>query len=310
MAVGSTIYFNDLSTLRDTMNNILNLNTVHNETTSAGGYNQGQAISANPSSGSLIDDAYQDTLFAAAAKLANYYNITNPFTAVNKGNTVQWSDYGQYAATFTTDISQRHNAPWNYSSGWDTTLSNVLSSTMVDWNGLHTFDFNVNFGSAAVMNAWFSAGGEIRISGYHSTASSDLQAQSWVQLMSELGTYRISARPTDTTSVELSTRKKYSDLSTVGYTTIKQEFADHSYYTANYVEVQAYKTATTIYVRVILNDAHVADSGSWGNDGGGSWVGSDVVTGTTGVTATGLQLSNTAGSVNITNPTWTATSNL
>lgn len=310
MAIGSTIYFNDLSTLRDTMNNILNLSTVHNGTTSAGGYNQSHAVAANPSTNTLIDDAYQDSLFSAAAKLSNFYNIANPFTAVNAGNTIQWSDYGQYAATFATDISTRHNAPWNYSSGWDTSLSTVITQSVSSWNGIRTFDFNVPFSSAAHMNAWFSAGGEIRIEGNHSTTSSDLQAQSWVQLMSELGTYRISARPTDTTNVDLSIRKKYSEISTSGYTTIKKEFADHSYYTANYVEIQAYKTDIAIYVRVILNDAHVADTGSWGNDGGGTWVGSDVVTGTTYVNVLGLQMANSQGSVNITNPTWTVTSTL
>ena len=310
MAIGSTIYFNDLSTLRDTMNNILNLNTVHNGTTSAGGYNQSHAVAANPSTNTLIDDAYQDSLFSASAKLSNFYNITNPFTAVNAGNTVQWSNYGQYAATFTTDISARHNAPWDYSSGWDTSLSTVITQSISTWNGLHTFDFNVSFSSSEHMNSWFSAGGEIRIQGNHSTVSSDLQAQSWVQLMSELGTYRISARPTDTTNVDLSIRKKYSDLSTTGYTIIKKEFADHSYYTANYVEIQAYKTTTTIYLRVILNDAHVADTGSWGNDGGGTWVGLDEVAGTTNVDVSGLQMSNPQGSVNIVNPTWTTTSTL
>lgn len=308
MAIGDIIYFNDLSTLRNTMNNILNLNTVHNETTSAGGYNQAHTISANPATGDLIDDSYQDSLFSAAAKLANYYNITNPFTAVDAGNTILWSDYGQYAATFTTDISNRHNAPWTYSSAWDTTTASELTSSKTDWNGSLTFDFNVAFSSAAHMNSWFSAGGEIRIALAHSTGSSDPQAQSWVQLASEVGTYRISARPTDSTNVDLSTRFKYSDL-TGAYVTLKQEYADHSYYTANYIQIQAYKSATVVYVRVNMNDAHVADTGSWTNDGGGTWTGTDVVTGTTTCTASSLKLSNPAGSVNITNPTWTTTSN-
>lgn len=308
MAIGSIIYFNDLSTMRDTMNNILNLNTIHNETTSAGGYNQAHTVAANPASGDLIDDAYQDSLFSAAAKIANYYNITNPFTAVNAGTTIAWSDYAQYAATFNSDITARHNAPWTYSAGWDTTTATELTSSVTDWNGSKTFDFNLGFATAAHMNSWFSAGGEVRISFAHSTASSDLQAQSWVQLASEVGTYRISARPTDSTNTDLSTRFKYSDL-TAAYVTLKQENADHGYYTMNYIQIQAYKTATNVYVRCNMNDAHVADTGTWSNDGGGSWTGTDVVTGTTTCTVQSLKLSNPAGSVNITNPTFTTTSN-
>lgn len=308
MAIGDIIYFNDLSTMRDTMNNILNLNTVHDGTTSAGGYNQAHTISSNPATGDLIDDAYQDSLFSAAAKLSDYYNITNPFTAVDAGNTILWSDYAEYAATFTTDISTRHNAPWTYSSAWDTTTATELTSSKVDWNGALTFDFNLAFTSAAHMNSWFSAGGEIRISFAHDTVSTDLQAESWVQLATEVGTYRISARPTDSTNTDLSTRFKYSDL-TGSYVTLKQENADHAYYTMNYIQIQAYKSATHIYVRVNMSDAHVADTGTWENDGGGSWTGTDTVTGTTTCTVQSLKLSNPAGSVNITNPTFTTTSN-
>lgn len=308
MAIGDTILYNDLSTLRDTMNNILNLNTVHNETTSAGGYNQSHAVAANPSSGDLIDDAYQDSLFSAAAKLANYYNITNPFTAVNAGNLVNWSDYAQYAATFTTDISNNHNAPWTYSSGWDTTVGSELTSSVSNWNGSKTFDFTVTFSSIQHMNSWMSAGGEIRVSFDHSTTSSDLQALSWVQLASEMGTFRISCRPTDTTNIDTSVRKKYTDL-TASYQIIKKETADDGYYTMNYIQIEAYRSNTVIYVRCVMNDAHVADTGSWTNDGGGTWTGTDVVTGTTTCTVTSLKLSNPSGSVNITNPTFATTSN-
>ncbi len=308
MAIGSIIYWNDLQSLRDTMNNILNLNTVHNGTTASGGYNQAQSISANPTSGDLIDDAYQDSLFAGAAKLANYYNIANPFSAVNAGSVVSWSDYAQYAATFSSDISARHNAPWSYSSVWDMAVATELTSSIVNWNASRTFDFNLAFTNTAHMNSWFSSGGEIRISFTHATASTDIQATSWTQLASEVGTYRISARPTDTTNTDLSIRKNYNDLG-AAYATIKQENADHLYYTMNYIQIQAYKSGTNVYVRCVLNDAHVADSGSWANDGGGTWTGTDVVTGTTTCTVQSLKLSNAAGSVLITNPTFTTTSN-
>lgn len=307
MAIGDIIYWNDLQALRDKMNAILNLSAVHLPST-GGGYNQGQTMTANPATGNLIDDTYQDSLFAAAAKLANYYNIANPFSAVNAGTIISWSNYAQYAATFASDITVRHDAPWSYSSGWDTAVATELTSSVANWNGARTFDFNLTFASAAHMNSWFSAGGEVRISFAHATSSTDIQATSWTQVTTEVGTYRISARPTDSTNVDLSIRKKYSDL-TAAYATIKQENADHLYYTTNYIQIQAYKSATNVYVRCVMNDAHVADSGSWTNDGGGTWTGTDVVTGTTTCTVQSLKLSNPAGSVIIANPTFTTTSN-
>jgi len=117
MAVGDTIYANDpFAALRTSMNSILNGTGVH------GGYNQGHSITANPSSGNTIDDAYFDSLRSAAAKIANYYNITNPFPAVNAGDLVRWSDYAEDATTFKNDIETRFNSPWSYSSGWDMTM--------------------------------------------------------------------------------------------------------------------------------------------------------------------------------------------
>ena len=55
----------------------------------------------------------------------------------------------------------------------------------------------------------------------------------------------------------------------------------------------------------------MARSGSGsGYDGPWSWTGADQAVGTSTVTIQSLKLSNTSGSVNITNPTFTVTDNL
>lgn len=310
MAIGDLIQWTNLFNLRTNLDRVLNRNTAmdDNPLTFTGGYNQAHTIAASPATGDLIDDAYLDSIYSAAAKLANYYNITNPFTAVNAGDTILWSNYAEHATTFSNDILTLHDSPWTYSAGWDTTTATELTSSVSNWNGAKTFDFYAQFNDTAHMNSWFSAGGEVRIALNHSTTSSDLQAQSWVQLCNEVGTFTVSARPTDTTVTGNSVRKRYSDL-TASYSEIKIEYADLVYYVANYIQIQAYKTATTVYFRVKLNDAHTSSSGSWTNDGGGTWTGSDVVTGTTTCTVQSLKLSNVAGSVNITNPSWVTTSN-
>ena len=295
MAVGSTISFNDLSTLRDTMNTILNGSAV------GSGYNQGHAIAANPATGDLIDDAYYDSLYSAAAKIANFYNITNPFTAVDAGTVVAWSHYGSNAASFNSTLTTQHAAPWTYAVDWDTSVSSVLSSSVSNWNAAHTFDFNLTFSSTAHMNSWFTAGGDIRISASHNS-SADAQAASWQQLCTELGTFVISVQPTDSTNVDLATVKKYSELGT-SYATIKQEYANDTYYSMNTIQVQAYKSATVVYVRVIIDDAHVG--GTFGTQ-----TGSDIVSGTTTVSVSSRTTSNATGSVVIAAPTYNVTSNL
>lgn len=294
----------DLSTLRDTLNTILNGTGV------GGGYNQSHSVQANPAAGDLIDDAYQDSLFSAAAKVTNYYNITNPLTAVNAGDTIDDNQFYNHASTLNTNLTSRFNNPWDYSSGWDMTTANETSSTVSNWNGSKDTVTKISFGSEATMNAWFSAGGEIRISMSHNDGSNNQQGTSWEQLTAEMGTYRISLRNTDTTTVADSTRKKYSDLTT-SYVEIKKEYADDGDYSTNYASIEAYKNGADIYVKVILNDAHVARTGSGSGYGGAwSWTGADQVPGTSTVTVSSLKPSNASGSVNITNPTFTVENNL
>lgn len=305
MAVGDTINANDpFAALRTSMNTILNGTGVH------GGYNQSHSITSNPSTGNLIDDAYFDSLRSAAAKIANYYNITNPFPAVNAGDQIKWSDYAEDSTTFKSDIDTRFNSPWSYSSGWDTTTASETSQSVSNWNGTRTQIVKVSFGSTATMNAWFAAGGEVRISMSHNDTSGNDQGTSWEQLTSEMGTYRISVRPTDTTTIANSTRKKHSDLSS-SYTYIKREYANDSDYSSNYADIAAKISGSDLYVQIRLVDAHTARSGSGsGYAGPWSWSGHDNATGTSTVNVSSLKLSNAAGSVNITNPTFTVTDNL
>ena len=305
MAVGDTINASDpFASLRTKMNTILNGTGV------AGGYNQGHSIAGNPVTGNLIDDAYFDSLYSAAAKISNYYNISNPFTAVNAGTTVAWSHYAGAAATFESDINTRFIAPWSYSSGWDMTAVTETSQTVSNWNGTRDTVTRISFGSTATMDAWFAAGGEIRISMSHNDTTGNQQGTSWEQLTAEVGTYRISARATDSTNIDTSTRKKYTDLTTSN-TYIKREYANDGDYSSNYADISAYKSGSDIYVTVRLVDAHVARSGSGsGYAGAWSWTGQDVVPGTSTVNVSSLKLTNASGSVSITNPSFTVTNTL
>jgi len=303
MASGSTITYNDLSSLRDQMNTILNGTGVH------GGYNQSHTVAANPATGDLIDDSYHDSLHSAAEKIANYYNITNTFTAVDAGTTIDWDHYGAVASAFNTDITTRFDSPWAYTD-WDTSVQNETSETASDWNGTRTQIVKFEFASVDNMNAWFSAGGELRVSASHSDSTSNQQGTSWEQLTGEMGTFTYSVRPEDSSSVDTRTRYKHSDL-TGSYVIHKKEIADDSDYSANYIQVSAYVDGSDIYIKTELADAHVARSGSGSGYGGAwSWTGADTVPGTSTVTIASKKLTNASGSVMATNPTSTVTDSL
>ena len=300
MASGSTINQADLDNLRSKLNEILNGTGVH------GGYNQSHSISANPSAGDVIDDAFFDSIYSAAAKLSNFYNITNTLTAVNAGDVVDWDQYGAVAGAFVTAIDTRFDNPWNYSD-WDTSVQNESSQTAANWNGTRTQIVKFEFGSTANMNAWFAAGGELRVSASHSDSSSNQQGTSWEQLTGELGTFTYSVRPQDSSSVDARTRYKYTDL-TGSYVEHKKEIADDSDYSANYMTIESYKTGGDLYIRTSLHDAHVARGGSGSGYGGAwSWTGADTVPGTSTVTIASKKLTNASGSVLLTNPTASVT---
>jgi hypothetical protein len=234
MASGSLITNSDLSSLRDKMNTILNGTGVH------GGYNQSHTVAANPSASDTIDDAYHDSLYSAAAKISNYYNIANPFTAVDAGTTIDWTHYGSVAGSFITSIDTRFDAPWSYTD-WDTSVASEVSETAANWNGTRTQIIRVEWADVNTMNAWFSAGGELRVSASHSDSTSNQQGTSWEQLTGEMGTFTYSVRPEDTSNVDSRTRYKHSDL-TGSYVVHKKEIADDSDYSANYIQVSAYVT--------------------------------------------------------------------
>jgi len=304
MASGSTITYSDLSTLRDEMNTILNGTGVH------GGYDQSHTVSANPTTGDSVDDAYHDSLYSAAAKIANFYNITNTMTAVDAGTVVNWTHMNSVAPAFITAITDRFDAPWSYSD-WDTSVQNETSETVSNWNGSRVQIVKIEWADANTMNAWFAAGGELRVSASHSDSSGNQQGTSWEQLAGELGTFTYSVRPEDSSSTDARTRYKHSDLTT-SYVEHKKEIANDTDYSANYLSVFAkIENSDTIYIKTELNDAHVARTGGGSGYGGAwNWTGADSVPGTSTVTIASKRMTNPGSSVNITNPTWTVTDSL
>ena len=109
---------------------------------------------------------------------------------------------GSVAGTFQTDITNRFDAPWTYSSGWDTSVQNETSETSSNWNGTRTQIVRASFVSAANLNAWSAAGGELRVSASHNYTTTNPQGTSTPQLTGQIRTLTYPVRPQDSTSIE------------------------------------------------------------------------------------------------------------
>jgi hypothetical protein len=230
-------------------------------------------------------------------------------TAVDAGTVVNWTHMASVAPAFITAITDRFDAPWSYSD-WDTSVQGETSETVSNWNGSRVQIVKANWDDVATMNAWFAAGGELRVTASHNDTSGNQQGTSWEQLCGELGTFTYSVRPEDTSSIDTRTRYKHSDL-TGSYVVHKKEIADDGDYSANYIQVSAYVYDQHVCIKIELNDAHVARTGSGSGYGGGwSWTGADTVPGTSTVAVSSKRMTNPAGSVSITNPTWSVTDTL
>jgi len=323
----------------------------------------------------LVSGSY-DRIYDAADRIATYYNITNPFTNVSSGDIIRWSDYDEHADAFLISIQTRFLQPWLYSSGWDVSVQNEVSESVSNWNGTKTLIVKVtwptmdrsshrresgdhpNLGSIGaddiiperVMETWFTAGGEIRISFSHNDTSENTQGTSWETLTSNFGTHTISTRLSDSmgsgqyepgdytksfgsTAIQSRTRQKYHDVKyfagtfyatnhTTGWIPTSQRFGTGDY-SSNSILIENLIPAdnndneysTTIrdsyYIRITLDDAHVAKTGSGSGYGGAwSWTGADTVPGTTTISIDSLKMANSTGSVIISNPTFTVIDSL
>lgn len=325
MAAGDLVQASDLSSLYSTLFAIVAHPSFdyHNGTfniNSNNGYNNTTAVTGStwPLAGALIDDNKYDNLYTLAEMLDIYYGnqFNNPFTQVNAGDQICWADYGADAQTVIDAVKQQYESPWAYSANWDMTLSQKLTASVSNWNGKYRATFSIDFARMLDLKNFFSGGGEIRISLDHSTTSTDLQAVSWTTLCSDFGTYTISVRPTDNVNTALVTRNHIADVSqsTAGTptpVTVKKIFSSDTYYSSNFINVKAVvddngaTLASSIEITVDIEDNHVADTGSWNNDGGGTWTGTDTVAGTTSLSIDVLEPNNTTGSVQFALPTYT-----
>jgi hypothetical protein len=137
---------------------------------------------------------------------------------------------------------------------------NTASSTSIDC------EYKVDFGSVDAARRFWNTGGEIRITGQH-TSSADAKNVSWIDLMSNFS-YYLKARESAGTGALIN--EGWSGLTNsyqqVGFWSV----SNNALYAENYVKVEAKcdqpintsGNATVVYIRVTCTDADIGD----GND--------------------------------------------
>lgn len=324
MATGDLIRYNDLSALHSALTKVMRTGqagTTAGVTTSNEGFfgndqSAASQVPTMPSTGDLIDDAYYDDIFAKCGMIADYYNITNPFTAVNAGDIVNWTDYADKITAFRNSIIDRFDDPTlSWRGEFDNNLITLGSSTVSDWNGSKYFNFDMNWdfvGSDGTLDQWLNRGGEIRISLSHDNNTTS-QSQSWQNLTSDFGTLLMAKTVDDSSNPGVTsgipnntTRTKFNPYmvphTTSGYVDYKVVDATESYYSMNRIKYSMYRSGQRLYCKVGLHDAHV---------GTHNGLGSDIVTGTTTCTVQALNPSGTGATalLNHDGPEWNVTSN-
>jgi len=260
------------------------------------GYGQSQLLVTLVTAGSKIRAANWDELLTsikfAAQHQATTINIpsstTDPdFPAPNKIKKI--------IPDLENDISSVRANKLNYDISLMSIETNKISSskTFVDpvtagnrWdnsNNPQNYEFKTTFADTDAMRNFFNAGGEIRLSteltGYD---GSHAQSDSWADLLTSIAMVKLSNNSTES-SASVGTPG-------VGFTGLTATYAlvytkgGTDYYVQNQLNVYARTNGTAVDIKIEYTDGHVADTGTWGNDGGGYWTGTDYTEGTLTVT--------------------------
>ena len=260
------------------------------------GYGQNQLVVTLVTAGSKVRAADWDALLTSIKFAAQHQNttITIP-TSTSDADFPAPNKIIEIIPTLETDIASVRSNKLNYDVSLMTTDTNKISSskTFVDptdsgnhWDNSdnpQTYEFKTSFADTNAMRNFFNAGGEIRISseltGYD---VSHAQSDSWADLLSLISIIKMSNNITESSANVGTPGVGFSSLTTT-YALVYSKGGTGDY-VSNTVNIYAKTNGSAIDIKVEYQDGHVSDTGTWTNDGGGSWTGTDYTEGTLSVT--------------------------
>jgi hypothetical protein len=150
-------------------------------------------------------------------------------------------------------------------------------------NNPQNYEFKTTFSDTDAMRNFFNSGGEIRISteltGYD---ISNAQSDAWADLLTDIATVKLSNNSTESSASVGTPGVGFTGL-TATYALVYTKGGTGDY-VQNQLNVYARTNGSAVDVKIEYNDGHVSDTGTWTNDGGGSWTGTDYTEGTLTVT--------------------------
>jgi len=243
-SAGSTITAADWDVAR---NNILLI------TGTPGGSNEGWGQSwsvHNPAAGATITDTNTNDIINAAQDIAVYTGASNNVSDVSNAAVIQDTDLNNIQSTITNGYNARLTADASYLSQ----EAKDTSTRTAAWSTTVTHDVTVTFGSAAIRNAFFNAGGSLYFTASRSGGSTTDQNTDWTNMLSAMGTIKMNYTQT-TASSGTTTSIGNNDLTTT-YQTIYTKAGSGSYST-NYYSIQARADSSTVLRFLItFGDSH------------------------------------------------------
>jgi hypothetical protein len=226
---------------------VANINTIWGTGTAGFGYGQSTVLSSVSAGGNVTATQWTD-LFSRLTSIANHQGtsitaLTNP----SAGNTIDAK--ANLSANLSTCFTNRRNAA---GVGSDITSGGSVTGTAT-WYTESLVTYTVTFGNNEKAEAYFNAGGTIRISSSRSGGTSNNKNTEWTDLCGDIGTVAISGG--EGSAVISGTTYSGTDKiggggatptindnygfhdSTASEVEIFKQYADTSPYTANYIRM-------------------------------------------------------------------------
>ena len=229
-------------------NNILLITGTAEDSTQEG---WGQSWSVfNPAAGATITDTDTNDIINAAQDIAVYTGASNNVSDVSNAATIQDTDLNNIQSTITNGYNARTSAASSYLSQ----ESKNTSTRTAAWSTTVTHDSTVTFSSEAHRNSFFNAGGHIYWTADRSGGASNDQNTDWTNMLSAMGTIKMTFTATTAASGTTSSIGMY-DLTT-SYQTIFEKAGSGSYSTNFYrIEAKA-PNASSIRFLITFGDSH------------------------------------------------------
>lgn len=305
----------DVITATDYNNFVANVNAVIG--TGSGDKGYGLSEVSTVSQGGTIQASDWNSLLAGLQKAANHQGTT----LTNASNTVSTGGNIVPLSNLDTDIGLIDTNRLTASGGnMSTGVAGVTSTRTTSWNTSVTHTFTVTYASANAARHFFNSGGKIKMAFARSGGSSTNQNTSWTNLFSDLGTVSLNANGT---TISGSSQGGNGANGSRGFHQLNATPAEilnttssTADYTANDLDIKASLSGAVVTVTIVLNDDHVAETGTYTGGGLGSapnegtgWTGSDAVDGTLTSTVT-FDKADNASYVQVASPTFNTTTEI